>query len=96
MINKPLPKTILTKMSPSELKNLAILEDTSAKMWDKMEKAQSDATVAMIKEDRTGHVGKPSAKVQRLINKSFEAEFFAFKAADTVKKFKESMRKKYT
>ena len=94
-LNKPLPKTILMKMSSVEQKKLATLQDKSDTLGEEMLKAQSVASKAMRAEDSEGHVGKPSIPVQRLINKGFKAEFFAFKAGDNLQDYKDEMRKKY-
>lgn len=87
---KSLPKAILAKMSQSEHKTLATLQAKSDLLGDVMLKAQAAASIAMRKEglDR-------SRAVQSLINKGFKAEYFAFKAADLLKVFKDAMRKKY-
>ena len=82
-------------MSPAEHKKLDSLQEVSEKMGKEMVESQRTASIAMMKEDDAGHVGKPSASVQRLINKGFKAEFYAFKAADSVRDFKNNMRKKY-
>jgi hypothetical protein len=71
------------------------LQEKSDTLGKEMEEAQSKATKAMRAEDKTGRVGKYSAPVQRLINNGFKTEFFAFKAADALRKFKEEMREKY-
>ena len=92
-LNKPLPKAVLAKMSPAEQKKLTALEEKSAKLGEDMKKAQWLASDAMIKEDDRG--AKRSAAVQSIINKGFKAEFFAFKAGDAVRAYKESMRTKY-
>jgi hypothetical protein len=94
-LNKPLPKAVLAKMSPAEHKKLDSLQKKSEDLGKEMVIAQSAASIAMMKEDDSGHVGKPSASVQRLINKGFKVEFFAFKAADSVRDFKNNMRTKY-
>ena len=80
-------------MSPAEQKKLKALEDKSAKLGEDMKRAQCLASEAMIKEDDRG--AKRSAAVQSLINKGFKAEFFAFKAGDALREYKESMRTKY-
>jgi hypothetical protein len=82
-------------MEPTELKKLATLQEKSDTLGKEMEEAQQKAGKAMRAENKAGHEEKPSAPVQRLINKGFKAEFFAFKAGDTVRDFKELMRKKY-
>jgi hypothetical protein len=94
-LNKPLPKTVLAKMSPAEHKKLAALQKKSDDLGEEMVEAQHIASVAMRKEDQSGHTGKPSAPVQRLINMGFKKEFFAFKAADSLRSFKDDMRTKY-
>jgi hypothetical protein len=91
--NKPLPKTVLAKMSPAEQKKLIALEEKSSSLGAEMEKAQAVAGAAMRKEDPSA---KRSAAVQSLINKGFKAEFFAFKAGDAVRAYKETMRTKYS
>ena len=91
-LNKPLPKAVLAKMSPAEQKKLTALEEKSTSLGAEMEKAQSAASAAMRKENSSV---KRSAAVQNLINKGFKAEFFAFKAGDAVRAYKESMRTKY-
>jgi hypothetical protein len=78
-------------MVPTEQKKLATLQEKSDTLGLEMEEAQQKASQAMRAEDKA----KPSAPVQRLINKGFKAEFFAFKAADAVRDFKEMMRTKY-
>ena len=94
-LNKPLPKAVLTKMTPAEHKKFAALQKKSDDLGEEMDEAQRIASVAMRKEDQYGHTGKPSAAVQRLINMGFKKEFFAFKAADSLHSFKDDMRKKY-
>ena len=94
-LNKPLPKAVLAKMSPAEHKKLAALQKKSDDLGTEMDEAQRLASIAMRKEDQSGHTGKPSAPVQRLINMGFKKEFFAFKAADSLRSFKDDMRKKY-
>ncbi len=84
---KSLSKAILTKMSLSEHKKLEALQAKSDQLGADMLKAQAVATIAM----RLGR----SKSVQTLINKGFKAEFIAFKAADLLKAFKDSMRQKY-
>ena len=91
---KSLSKAILAKMSLSEHKKLATLQAKSDQLGADMVQAQAVATIAMRKEG-LGHVGKPSSPVQSLINKGFKAEFIAFKAADLLKAFKDTMRQKY-
>ena len=93
---KPLPKSVLGKMTLSEQKKLATLEKKYDTTGNEMKEAQSAAGKAMRKEMAAGHVGKRSAPVQRLINKGFKAEFVAFKAADALRDYKEEMQKKYT
>lgn len=78
-------------MLPTEQKKLATLQEKSDILGLEMEEAQQKASQAMRAEDKA----KPSAPVQRLINKGFKAEFFAFKAADSLRKFKDAMRLKY-
>ena len=92
---KSLPKAILAKMSLSEHKKLATLQAKSDQLGADMVHAHAVATIAMRKEAATGRVGKPSRVVQSLINKGFKAEFIAFKAADLLKVFKDTMRQKY-
>jgi hypothetical protein len=87
-LNKPLPKAVLAKMSATEHKKFATLQKKSDDLGTEMVEAQRIASIAMRKEDQSGHVG-------RLINKGFKAEFFAFKAADSLRSFKDDMRKKY-
>ena len=94
-LNKPLPKAVLAKMTDAEHKKLNSLQRVSDNAGEKMEEVQRTASIAMIKEDDSGHKGKPSASVQRLINKGFREEFYAFKAADSLRDFKDTMRKKY-
>jgi len=94
-LNKPLPKAVLAKMSTTEHKKLAALQKKSDELGEEMDEAQGIASVAMRKEDQSGHTRKPSAAVQRLINMGFKKEFFAFKAADSLRSFKDDMRKKY-
>lgn len=85
---KSLPKAILAKMSPSEHKKLAALQAKSDQLGADMVQAQAVATIAMRKEGQT-------SPVQSLINKRVKAEFIAFKAADSLKVFKDTMRQKY-
>ena len=92
---KPLSKGVLAKMIASEHKKLETLEDKSTKLRDDMLKIQWAASDAMMKEEDSGRVGKHSAAVQRMINKGFKAEFFAFKAGDALRSYKESMKSKY-
>ena len=87
--NKPLPKAVLAKMSPAEHKKFASLQKKSDDLGVEMEEAQRTASIAMRKEDSSGHT------VQRLINIGFRKEFYAFKAADSLREFKDSMRKLY-
>ena len=94
-LNKPLPKAVLAKMSATEHKKLAILQKKSDDLGEDMLEAQRIASAAMRKETQSGHTGKPSALNQRLINMGFKKEFFAFKAADSLRSFKDDMRKKY-
>ena len=82
-------------MAPSELKKLATLQEKSSKTGEEMVAAQWKASEAMRNEDKKGHVGKHSATVQRLINKGFKMEFYAFKAGDMFRDFKDAMRAKY-
>jgi len=94
-LNKPLPKAVLAKLTVAEQKKLATLQEKSDKTGEEMVAAQRKASEAMIKEDRSGHVGKHSAAVQRLINKAFKIEFNAFKAGDALRDFKDALCKKY-
>jgi hypothetical protein len=94
-LNKPLPKAVLAKMNAAEHKKLATLQKKSDDLGEEMVEAQRLASVAMRKEDQSGHIGKPSYPVQRLINNGFRKEFYAFKAADSLRSFKDDMRKKY-
>ena len=64
-------------------------------MGEEMVAAQWKASEAMRAEDQKGYNGKRSAAVQRLINKGFKMEFYAFKAGDTFRDFKDAMRMKY-
>ena len=64
-------------------------------MAQEMVAAQWKASEAMIKENNSGYNGKHSAAVQRLINKGFKMEFYAFKAGDMFRDFKDAMRAKY-
>ena len=82
-------------MAPSELKKLATLQEKSSKTGKEMVDAQWKASEAMIKENNSGYNGKHSATVQRLINKGFKMEFYAIKAGDTFRDFKDAMRAKY-
>jgi hypothetical protein len=82
-------------MALTEQKKLATLQEKSDILGEEMMTTQSVATKAMRAEDKAGRVGKYSASVQRLINNGFKTEFFAFKAADALRKFKEEMREKY-
>jgi hypothetical protein len=94
-LNKPLPKAVLAKMSATEHKKLGSLQKKSDDLGEEMDEVQRSASIAMRKEDQSGHTGKPSAPVQRLINMGFKKEFFAFKAADSLRSFKDDMRTKY-
>lgn len=87
---KTLPKSVLSKMTTAECKKLETLEAKYEKADEEMVKAQRSATEAFRKI-----VGKPSAAVQKLINKGFKCEASAFKANDELYKFKEQMKKKY-
>ena len=87
-LNKPLPKAVLAKMSSAEHKKLAALQKKSDDLGTEMDEAQRLASIAMRKEDQSGHT-------VRLINMGFKKEFFAFKAADSLRSFKDDMRKKY-
>ena len=87
-LNKPLPKAVLAKMSSAEHKKLAALQKKSDDLGTEMDEVQRAASIAMRKEDQSGHT-------KRLINKGFKVEFFAFKAADSLRSFKDDMRKKY-
>ena len=87
-LNKPLPKAVLAKMSPAEHKKLDSLQKKSDDLGTEMVEAQRSASIAMRKEDQSGHT-------KRLINMGFKKEFFAFKAADSLRSFKDDMRKKY-
>jgi hypothetical protein len=87
-LNKPLPKAVLAKMSPAEHKKLAALQKKSDDLGTEMDEVQRSASIAMRKEDQSGHT-------KRLINMGFKKEFFAFKAADSLRSFKDDMRKKY-
>jgi hypothetical protein len=82
-------------MVPTEQKKLVTLQEKSDTLGKEMEEAQSKATEAMRAEDKAGRVGKYSAPVQRLINNGFKVEFFAFKAGDALRNFKDAMRLKY-
>jgi hypothetical protein len=94
-LNKPLPKAVLAKMSATEHKKFATLQKKSDDLGEEMVEAQRIASIAIRKEDQSGHTGKPSAPVQRLINNGFRKEFYAFKAADSLRSFKDDMRTKY-
>lgn len=87
-LNKPLPKAVLAKMSATEHKKLDSLQKKSDDLGTEMVKAQRIASIAMRKEDQSVHTG-------RLINMGFKKEFFAFKAADSLRSFKDDMRMKY-
>jgi hypothetical protein len=90
-LNKPLPKAIQAKMSAAEHKKLVVLQKKSDDLGEEMVEAQRLASAAMRKETQSGH----TASVQRLINMGFKKEFFAFKAADSLRSFKDDMRTKY-
>jgi hypothetical protein len=94
-LSKPLPKAVLAKLTAAEQKKLATLQEKSGKLGEEMVAAQWKASEAMNKEDNSGHVGKRSAAVQRLIDKAFKIEFNAFKAGDALRDFKDAMSKKY-
>jgi hypothetical protein len=90
-LNKPLPKAVIAKMSAAEHKKLVALQKKSDDLGEEMVEAQRIASAAMIKETQSGH----TAPVQRLINMGFKKEFFAFKAANSLRSFKDDMRTKY-
>ena len=87
-LNKPLPKAVLAKMSSAEHKKLAALQKKSDDLGTEMDEVQRAASIAMRKEDQSVHTG-------RLINMGFKKEFFAFKAADSLRSFKDDLRMKY-
>ena len=85
-----LPKSLVSKMTTAEHKKLESLEAKHEKAYEEMIKVQAMAGKAFKKT-----VGKPSAAVQKLIDKGFKCEFLAFKALEELTKFKEQMKKKY-
>jgi hypothetical protein len=90
-LNKPLPKAVIAKMSAAEHKKLVALQKKSDDLGEEMVEAQRIASAAMRKETQSCH----TAPVQRLINMGFKKEFFAFKAANSLRSFKDNMRTKY-
>ena len=48
-LNKPLPKAVLAKMSPTEHKKFATLQKKSDDLGEEMDEAQRIASVAMRK-----------------------------------------------
>ena len=87
---KNLSKTLLSKMTTAECKKLETLEAKYEKADEEMVKVQRAASEAYRKI-----TGKPTAAVQKLINKGFNCEFMAYKASEELAKFKEQMKKKY-
>ena len=77
-------------MTTAECKKLETLEAKYTKADEEMVKTQRAATIAYRKI-----TGKPTAAVQKLINKGFKCETATYKASEELAKFKEQMKKKY-
>ena len=85
-----IPNSVLSKMTTAEFKKLETLEAKYTKADEEMLKVQRAASEAYRKI-----TGKPTAAVQKLINKGFKCETATYKASEELAKFKEQMKKKY-
>jgi CO dehydrogenase/acetyl-CoA synthase beta subunit len=89
-----LPPKLLEKLTTSEQKKLAELEDKRKKLLQNMLLVQGKATDAMRKEMKQGV--EQSAATQRLINAGFKAEMLTMQASDKWRAYQEALRTKYT
>lgn len=92
---KPLPKSILSKLTSAETKKLERLQDKCNKAGDKMEEIQAISGAAMRKEmkERPGQAW--TSATQQKINKGFKCMSAYDQASDELKDYMEEMRKKY-
>ena len=92
---KPLPKSILNKLTSAEAKKLERLQDKCDKVGDKMEEIQAISGAAMRKEmkERPGQAW--TSATQQKINKGFKWMSAYHQASDELKDYMEEMRKKY-
>ncbi len=84
---KPLSKSVIAKLSPSEAKKLKSLQDKLQKINNEMIKAQSAYTVASRKDSTNKNLPK-------MADKGFKYQMLAFNASDELNKYIEVIKKK--
>lgn len=85
---KPLPKSILKKLSTSETRKLKSLKDKSDKLGKEMVRVQANYVIA-FRRNRT------NKRLPKMADKGFKCEKIAFEAADELSTYKDKLKKKY-
>jgi hypothetical protein len=84
---KPLSKSVIAKLSPSEAKKVKSLQDKWQKLNNEMIKAQSAYSVAARKDSKNKNLPK-------MADKGFKYQMLAFNASDELNKYIKSLKKK--
>jgi hypothetical protein len=85
---RPLPKYILSKLTPQEAKKLKALQEKSDALGHEMVSVQAEYVKAARKNPT-------DSKLPKIADKGFRYEALAFEAADRVNEFKERLLAKY-